>query len=204
MRVLPVLDLMRGDIVRGVGGRRQEYRRIQSQLTLSSNPTEVATALRTHFGFGELYLADLDAILGGPPAWSIYRTLHQHGFRLWVDGGIRNVSQVRPFAESGIESIVVGLETVTGPVELGEIVKQFGDRIVFSLDLLGGMPLGDRNAWQRQEAREIAALAVQMGVCRLLLIDLADVGRKDGPGSLDLLGRLSVDFPQLEISAGGG
>jgi phosphoribosylformimino-5-aminoimidazole carboxamide ribotide isomerase len=204
MRILPVLDLMGGEIVRGVGGRRQEYRRLQSRLTSSSHPLEVAAALRSHLGSCELYLADLDAILGGEPSWSIYRTLRRNGFRLWVDGGIREVTQALAFSEAGIARIVVGLETVMGPAEFAEIVKSLGDRIVFSLDLRGGIPLGDRDAWDRQAAGEVAAKAAQLGVRRLLALDLADVGSKDGPSTLDLLARLHEYYPHLEISAGGG
>ena len=70
MRVLPVLDVLKGHVVRGVAGRRQEYRPIQSRLASSSQPLAIAGGFRRHFGLTEFYLADLDAILGGPPSCS--------------------------------------------------------------------------------------------------------------------------------------
>ena len=68
MGILPVLDLKQGLVVHGVAGRRDEYQPIVSRLTNSARPLDVAKALREHFGFDQLYLADLDAIRGLPPA----------------------------------------------------------------------------------------------------------------------------------------
>lgn len=204
MRVIPVLDVMQGEVVRGVGGRRHEYRPIVSGLTRSSRPLDVAGALASHFGCRELYVADLDAILGDEPAWSLYAALREQGFRLWVDAGIRRLTQTCPLADAGIDSIVVGLETVAGPDELAEIVRAFGERIVFSLDLRQGEPLGERDAWQGFDAEEIAAQAVRLGVRRLLVLDLAQVGCARGTGTHELCTRLCAKHPSVSISAGGG
>jgi len=68
MKILPVLDVMGGVVVRGIAGRRSEYRPIVSRLTASTDPGDVAEAFRQHFGFDQLYLADLDALADRPPA----------------------------------------------------------------------------------------------------------------------------------------
>ena len=204
MRVIPVLDVMYGDVVRGVGGRRHEYRPIVSRLTASSRPVDVAGALASHFGCRELYVADLDAILGGEPSWPLYAALHELAFRLWVDAGVRRMTRACQLAESGIDSIVVGLETVAGPGELAEMVRAFGERIVFSLDLRQGEPLGEREAWQGLDAEGIAAQAVQLGVRRLLVLDLANVGCDNGIGTRELCGCLCAKYPHVSIGAGGG
>src|SRR5205085_9347687 len=60
--LLPVIDLMQGEVVHGIAGRREEYRPIVSILAESTKPLAVARAFREEFGFNELYLADLDAI----------------------------------------------------------------------------------------------------------------------------------------------
>jgi phosphoribosylformimino-5-aminoimidazole carboxamide ribotide isomerase len=204
MRVVPVLDLMGGEVVRGIGGRRHEYRRIVSRLTASSHPRDVALALRSNFGCRELYVADLDAILGTEPDWPTLSELQAESFDLWVDAGVRGVTRACQLAEVGIVNLIVGLETVTGPEELGEIVRLFGERIVFSLDLCHGEPLGSRSAWNGWSAGEIATEAIHHGVRRLLVLDLAQVGRGDGTGTRDLCALLQADFPEIELSAGGG
>ena len=225
MRVLPVLDVMHGEVVRGIGGRRQKYRRVVSRLTASSRPLDVADALASHFACREFYLADLDALLGGEPAWSMYAALRERGYRLWVDAGVREMTRACQLAEASVESIVVGLETVQGPTALAEIVQRFGERIVFSLDLRHGEPLGDRDAWFRVQragsvsdghatvayasgsfnyAETIAAQAVRLGVSRLLVLDLARVGLDSGTGTFELCARLCANHPEVQISAGGG
>lgn len=195
---------MTGDVVRGVGGRRQEYRPIVSRLTPSSRPLDVALAIREHFGIGECYLADLDAIAGGEPVWPIYTILRDAGFRLWIDAGVRRVTQACHLADAGVESIVVGLETVEGPRQLADIAHTLGERMVFSLDLRQGEPLGNRDLWGGRDAESIAVEAVRCGVRRLLVLDLARVGLGGGTGTRNLCARLSAAFPNVEISAGGG
>ncbi|HEY7330034.1 MAG TPA: HisA/HisF-related TIM barrel protein [Gemmataceae bacterium] len=204
MQLVAVLDVMHGEVVRGVGGRRHDYRPIISQLTPSSRPLDVANALALQFGCRELYLADLDAIRGNEPDWALYTALHEQGFRLWVDAGIRRTTHACQLADAGIESIVAGLETVANPIELAEMARAFGRRLVFSLDLYQGEPLGDRDAWQWRDVDAIAAEAIQLGVRRLLVLDLARVGLDGGTGTRELCSRLCAKHPHLSVSAGGG
>ncbi len=203
MRILPVLDLMGGQVVRGVAGRRLEYRPIVSSLCASSKPLDVARPFRTHFGLTTLYLADLDAIGGGDPAFSIYSELISDGFCLWIDAGVSEVERVHLLADAGADRIIVGLETAR-PDVLAEACRAFGDRIVFSLDLNGGAPLGDTLAWGTSDAEIIATKAVALGVRRLIVLDLAQVGVADGTGTEDLCARLKAAHPGLEMIAGGG
>ncbi len=210
MRIVPVLDVMHGEVVRGVGGRRQEYRPIVSRLTRSSRPLHVANALASHFGCRELYVADLDAISGREPSWPLYSALREQGFRLWVDAGIRQMTQTCSLADAGIDSIIAGLETISGPAELAKMAHAFGDRLVFSLDLHQGEPLGDLNPWRARRvnaavsAEAIVQEAVRLGVRRLLVLDLARVGLDGGTGTRELCARLCARHPQLSVSAGGG
>src|SRR5262249_24474258 len=115
MQIIPVLDLKAGHVVRARAGRREEYQPIRSRITASSRPLEVAQAIRERLGREEFYVADLDAIAGAPPALTAYAALRALGFRLWVDAGLREVSEVEPLLQAHIDQIVVGLETVAGP-----------------------------------------------------------------------------------------
>lgn len=204
MRIVPVLDIMQGEVVRGMGGRREEYRPIVSRLTASSRPLQVAESLADHFGIREFYIADLDAILGDEPSWTLFAELQSRGFILWVDAGVRWLTDTCRLADAGIDSLVVGLETLEGPGELAEIVKEFGERIVFSLDLRAGELLTASAAWSGCDADELAAQAIRLGVRRLLVLDLARVGCADGTGTLALCARLSAAYPQTAIYTGGG
>jgi phosphoribosylformimino-5-aminoimidazole carboxamide ribotide isomerase len=204
MRIIPVLDLKGRVVVRGVAGRRAEYRPVVSRLTDSCQPADVARAFRDQLGLREFYVADLDAIGGAEPAWTIYRDLRALDCRTWVDAGIRECSQVLCLAEA-VARIVVGLETVAGPTELEAIIDRLGaSRVVFSLDLRGGVPLGDIAAWDAQSAEGIARQAVVFGVRSMIVLDLARVGVGGGIGTEELCSRLAREFSDLEIIAGGG
>ena len=206
--ILPVLDLMQGQIVRGVAGQRHAYRPIESKLVRSAAPVAVAQAFRTHFGFSEFYLADLDAIQLGQPALGVYQELHEQGFRLWIDAGLRTSQDatLTSLLESYVASIVVGSESVSGPIELERIVELAGaERVVFSLDLKAGRPLGRVDLWPRDDPWSIAEHAISaLGVRRMIVLDLACVGVGAGIGTEDLCVRLKQAFPAVQLTTGGG
>jgi phosphoribosylformimino-5-aminoimidazole carboxamide ribotide isomerase len=203
MRIIGVLDLMDGQVVRGVAGRRGDYQPIVSRLCSTAEPRAVALALRRHFGLNELYLADLDAIAGHPPALAVYEDLLREGFRLRVDAGLTGGAQARILTRTGVE-IVAGLETVTGPTGLAEILAEQPDRCLFSLDLRDGQPLGILDGWKQPTARGIAEESIRLGVKRLLVLDLARVGVGGGTGTEELCRTLIADHPNVEVMAGGG
>jgi phosphoribosylformimino-5-aminoimidazole carboxamide ribotide isomerase len=205
MRVIPVLDLQAGHVVRGVGGYRQDYRPIVSPLSASSRPIDVAQAFRQHFGFAELYVADLDAIAGAPPALNTYAELRAERFHLWLDAGVREAATAVTLAAAGIERVVVGLETVAGPATLQTACAQLGaEQVAFSLDLRQGVPLGETSTWDRPDAWSIAGQVIGLGVKHLILLDLARVGLSGGTGTADLCGRLAATYPEVQLVAGGG
>ncbi len=206
MRILPVLDLKGGLVVRGVAGRRHEYQPVRSCLTASAGPLEVAEAFRQHFGLTELYLADLDAIAGQPPAVALYAALRQRGFRLWVDAGLRSEAEAGPLAGAGVDVLIAGLETLAGPEALTALCQRFGrERIVFSLDLHGGRPLvRGQETWGSDEPRTVAEHALACGARRLLILDLARVGVNTGTGTEELCAWLTGRYPDVEVTAGGG
>jgi phosphoribosylformimino-5-aminoimidazole carboxamide ribotide isomerase len=204
VKVIPVLDLKGGQVVRGVGGRREEYRPLCTSLVASSEPGKVAAAFRERFGLTELYLADLDAIAGGPPALETYAAIRAEGGSVWVDAGIRRATDAFPLARAGVDRIVIGLETINGPAELSAACRGWGERIIFSLDLRAGAPLGDVAAWEQSDPWSIAVESVAAGVCSLLVLDLARVGAGQGTGTEAFCARCAQAFPDLEVIAGGG
>lgn len=205
MRIIPVLDLKAGLVVGARAGRRQDYQPIVSRLTTSSEPVAVAQAFRDHFRVTELYVADLDAIGGSPAALATYASLRSVGFSLWLDAGLRDAVTVEPLLKVRIDKIVTGLETVAGPEALAGICDRVGtERVVFSLDLREGLPLGDRLRWREADAWSIASQAIATGVRRVIVLDLARVGGHTGTGTEELCKRLTSHYPEVEVVAGGG
>jgi phosphoribosylformimino-5-aminoimidazole carboxamide ribotide isomerase len=204
MRVIPVIDLKGGLVVRGMAGRRDEYRPIVSQIASEPTPRAVAEAFAQRLGFSNVYVADLDAIEGVPLDFSAYDVITACGLTPWIDAGVGTAQQARQLG-SGTFSIISGLESLSSPDELQGIVNGCGaDRVVFSLDLKAGEPITSIAAWQTLSPGQIAAAAVERGVRRMIVLDLADVGVSRGASTLDLVRRLRSGHPQLEITAGGG
>lgn len=201
LEIVGVLDLMSGSVVRGVAGNRSQYLPIVSSLISGSDPLDIARAFREQFAIERLYLADLDAIAGGRPAFELFEQLSSDGFQLAVDIGIRTTRDAVEFSTIRAPSIVVGLETIASPAELGRIVDHFGgDRIIFSLDMKSGIPLG----WPGLQPIEIVAAAVDAGVGHVLLLDLHRVGVGNGIGVEDLVRETLKCWPHLHLWTGGG
>ena len=201
--VLPVLDLLGGVVVRGVAGRREEYLPIRSRLTASAVPLEVARALRRGFGFERLYVADLDGIVHHRPNWDVGKQLVEDGFRLLVDGGVETTEDVLRWSSIGCE-VVIGLESCRSPSDLATMVAAC-ESVTFSLDLQNGEPMLAESAsgWSG-DPREIVRQAVDCGVSRLIVLDLADVGMGSGARTGALCRAIRTEFPQVGLIGGGG
>jgi phosphoribosylformimino-5-aminoimidazole carboxamide ribotide isomerase len=204
VNLIPVLDLLDGRVVRAVGGRRQDYLPLTSCLTPSCDPVEVARAVRDHYDLSTLYLADLDAIGGAPPAWATYAALHSAGFRLWIDAGVRDPGHALDLFACGVDTVVLGLETIARPQVLTTLCCRFPDRVVFSLDLRDGIPLGNLTQWPAKGAWSIACHAISQGVRRLLVLDLARVGMGTGAGTEDFCSQIMASYPDVDLAVGGG
>ena len=62
LQVIPVIDLLRGQVVRARMGDRASYRPLESPLSPTSDPIDVVRGLLSVYPFPTLYVADLDAI----------------------------------------------------------------------------------------------------------------------------------------------
>jgi len=210
MRVIPVIDLKGGIAVRAVGGRRHEYRPVTSLLTADNSPAGVARAYRDQLGLDELYVADLDAIAGAKPHWSVYDELLALGSRLWLDAGLTDAASAKRLAAyaRGAQCpsrIIVGLESLARrsllPVVLEVISPQ---RLALSIDLCAGRPLAADPAWRERPPEGIAAEAIELGLRSLIVLDLAYVGENRGPGALELCSSIRRLSGEVEIVSGGG
>ncbi|MDZ4687510.1 MAG: HisA/HisF-related TIM barrel protein [Planctomycetaceae bacterium] len=200
--MIPVIDLLDGRVVRGVGGRRAEYRPITSPLVTAPDPLTVATALRQLCGHATLYVADLDAILHRQPHTVLYEQLTSAGGTLLVDAGVREVADALAVAATGAD-VIVGLETVADALTLRRIAEAIStDRLVFSVDLMHGCSLG--GAGWPDRAPDIIEQVLACGITRLIVLDLADVGTDSGGSTEGLCRQILTCWPTVRLIAGGG
>ena len=205
MNVIPVLDVLHGQVVRGVGGDRENYRPIVSQITTSSNPLEVARTLRKDFGFQRFYLADLDGILSQNPNLKLYNDLISDHFHLMIEAGIRNLDDAQRIHRVAKHAgIIVGLETCRSPQDLRKIASQ-GFNVTFSLDLISSQPnLSSESRGWSNDPIEIVGEVVDAKVDSILVLDLADVGMGTGGGTDGLCQKILCEFPAVQLISGGG
>ena len=204
-QILPVLDLLNGIVVRGVGGRRDEYRPVESVLTASAKPLDVARAFRDQLGLTTLYVADLDGILHQRPNEIVFRQLVADDFELWIDGGLRSLDDARRLLNAGAAKVIVGLETLSEVRLLTTLIGEFGaERIVFSLDLQAGQPMLGEARWTDATPLGIARAAIDIGITQLIVLDLASVGEQRGPSTLDLCHAIRQFAPDVRLITGGG
>jgi phosphoribosylformimino-5-aminoimidazole carboxamide ribotide isomerase len=205
MRIIPVIDILNGQVVRGVAGRRSEYRLIESRLTAATDPLSIALAFRDQLGLTTTYLADLDAIVRQQPNRRIYQALAEQGILVWVDAGLRCVDDAEAVLDCGAAGVVAGLETWPHAELLHQLVLACGrDRVIFSLDLRDGAPLADPDGWGSDDPFEIADEAIRAGVGQLIVLDIAHVGIGGGVATRKLCGRLTQSFPDVTLITGGG
>jgi len=210
VRLIPVLDVRGGVVVRAVAGQRAAYRPLESVLTASTDPVEVAQDLWQALGMAELYVADLDAIEEGgyngrvaPRVAEVAAWAERVGVRLLLDAGVGTVEAARALSRARQATVVVGTETLGQPADLANIVAALGaGQVVGSLDLRGGAvlsPVADLASCTPEQA---ASQLASQGIQELLVIDLARVGTRSGLPSY--LGLIAHAWPGLSVLAGGG
>jgi phosphoribosylformimino-5-aminoimidazole carboxamide ribotide isomerase len=213
MRVVPAIDLLHGQVVRGVAGRRSEYRPVASVLCSDSAPRSVATAFSRSLGLEYVYIADLDAIAGREPNWAAYEAIADAGLELLIDAGLQSAAQAQSLLDflsskqrgAGQGSLIAGLESVHSPRLLSELLAPVGSqRLIFSLDLKAGQPLTSSLDWPCETSELILEAALERGVERFLMLDLSRVGVDAGVGTEALCKWLRTLAPHIEIMAGGG
>ena len=214
MRILPVIDLKQGQVVRGIAGQRDLYQPVRSQLAANPSAASIAAAFSL-LGLDAVYVADLDAIGGKSPDWEQLGQIARHQSQIWLDSGtntLDRVEQLNDFAREcpALAGVIVGLESLGSPDDLAELFEAIGEeRAIFSLDLQGGRPLSDSLAWRDLQPLEIVEVACRIGFRQLIVLDLASVGTGQGVSVEKLCrairdGLRSGDSPHVELIAGGG
>jgi phosphoribosylformimino-5-aminoimidazole carboxamide ribotide isomerase len=111
LHIIPVIDLMHGQVVQAIQGQRQSYRAIRSQLTESHALLDVVAAILQVYPFDCVYIADLNAITGDS-------TLANHRAHIaeaiqafptinwWIDAGFTSVAALRPWLHDAIRPIL--------------------------------------------------------------------------------------------------
>ena len=227
MTIIPVIDLLHGQVVRAVRGNRQSYQPIVSALCASSEPLTVARILCRHCASAassaptRLYVADLDALQGGVSQIATLRALLQAEpqLELWLDAGFADVgaaasvlSALAPHAGRVVP--VFGSESLRSPAALAACFDaQYDDRSDRG-------DRGDQSGLGKQGMRSNAVLSLDrrdgqrldaagcwdtpaLWPQRVIVMTLERVGADAGP-DLDTLAEVRCKAPGAMLIGAGG
>lgn len=188
-----MLDLKQGVVVHARMGRRDEYRPIETPLSPTSDPVDVARGLLRVHPFATLYVADLDAIARNGDNHAALARLRAAfpQVTLWVDNGICDCCSARDWLEAGWGQLVLGSETQRDCTVVHHLA---GDaRVVLSLDFRGPTFQGPR------ALLDDAACWPQ----KVIAMTLARIGSDAGP-DLERLCAIRDAAPGRQVYAAGG
>lgn len=199
MQVIPVIDLAMGVVVRARRGERSRYRPIESALCRSHEADVVAPILLDYCASRILYVADLDALGGGPlQQASLLRLLeHLPGITLWLDAGFRNAAAARALVDSLGETgrrvqPVFASEALPDAATASACLQDSG-RAILSLDRRGEQQLDPAACWNTPE----------IWPQRIIVMTLERVGSGEGP-DLSTLGSILRRKPAVSAIGAGG
>ena len=196
-----MIDLLHGQVVRAVRGERSAYRPVVSTLVAGSEPQAVARALLSAVPGAAppvLYVADLDALQGGPPQEAVLRALLHAwpGLEAWVDAGFADVAAARSLADAMGEGAsrlrpVFGSETLASREALAGVFAHPG--AILSLDARHARPLDPAGCWD----------APSLWPATVVVMTLDRVGSGAGP-DLATFARLRARAPDRRWVGAGG
>ncbi|HEX2450633.1 MAG TPA: HisA/HisF-related TIM barrel protein [Gemmatimonadales bacterium] len=214
MEIIPVIDIVRGVAVHAQGGDRSAYPPVKSAVA-PDHPGDAVALVRAYrdvLGAVACYVADLDALQGGPVQRGLIRELaaFQTGFsgELLVDAAASGPDGALEVLSCGASDAIIGMETLRSFADLKAIVAVAGsNRVIFGLDLRLGAPiinpLLDDAAGAHPDPMALTGQAVDAGVTSILVLDLARIGSGCGV-DLGLVDALRRRYPHLRLLAGGG
>jgi phosphoribosyl isomerase A len=198
MNLIPVVDLMQGQVVRAQRGQRASYRPIVSTLCAGAEPATVARALATHCAARQLYVADLDALQGRCAQTGALRDIVRAlpGVEIWLDAGFADAAAAAALHEqlgADAERVVsvFASESLRSRQALQGLASSPG--AVLSLDRRDGLPLDPAGCW---------ALPA-LWPARVIVMTLERVGTDAGP-DLDTLRCVQDRAPNASLIGAGG
>jgi phosphoribosylformimino-5-aminoimidazole carboxamide ribotide isomerase len=193
MEVVPVIDLKDGEVVRAIGGRRDEYRPIETPLSPSSKPSHIVAGLLRLFPFRRLYVADLDSIERAGDHASTLAELADAWpeLELWVDNGVSEAEDAHAWLAQCPGSLVMGSESQNST----DLVMSLraNPRVVLSLDFRNDTFQGPQSI----------LVDADLWPSRVIVMTLAKVGSGAGP-DLSRIQDIARQGAGRQVYAAGG
>ena len=198
MIIFPAIDLKNGACV------RLEQGDFTTSTVYRLNPLDVAKEYEND-GASWLHIIDLDgAETGqGQNLETIKSIIANTNLNIQVGGGIRSKETILQLLDAGVTRVIVGTYALQQPLELQELLRQYPNQIIVSIDSKDGFVT--YNGWQNQSTKttlEFSKELEQLGVQTIVYTDISKDGMMQGPNLNDYQ-LLSIQT-SLNIIASGG
>ena len=198
MKVLAAIDIMKGEVVRLTKG---------DQLTrkvYSNDPVQVAKKWAKD-GADMLHIVDLDAAFGNESSnlSIISEIVDSVNIPIQIGGGIRNTEIFEKIVKMGFSKIVVGTMAYRNVNELRLLSKNYGDKIVISLDEINGKVMIE--GWKSSSDYRVEDAINKfnkLGISNFLLTSIIKDGTLSGP-DIVTLNSINTDRKSKIIASGG-
>jgi len=198
MIILPAIDLLDGQVVRLIQGRRDQV------TVYSKDPVEVALRW-AQAGAHWLHVVDLNGAFDGnyvnlPIA---ERIIAACGVQVELSGGIRTQATLERAMAAGASRVILGTKACEDPVFVEDMARAHGPRIAVAIDAKAGQVVS--RGWVASTALTPGTLAKSMrerGVQIIVCTDVSRDGMLQGP-NLSLLNEV-LDVGSLQVIASGG
>lgn len=198
MKVLAAIDIMNGDVVRLTKGDQS------TKKVYSNDPVQVAKKWAKD-GADMLHIVDLDAAFGNESnnLSIISEILHSVNIPIQIGGGIRNTEIFEKIVKMGFSKIVVGTMAYRNVNELRFLSKNYGDKIVISLDEINGKVMIE--GWKSSSDYNVEDAInkfSKLGISNFLLTSIIKDGTLSGP-DIVTLNSINTDRKSKIIASGG-
>ncbi|MEM7465784.1 MAG: HisA/HisF-related TIM barrel protein [Pseudomonadota bacterium] len=195
MKIIPVLDLLNGEVVRGTGGDRQNYQAIHSPLVSSSHPADVLEAFLSLHPFDTVYVADLNALQNSGDSRDVVTSLLEQfsTVQFWIDGGFQAAADMLRYAAYSNASPIIASESLKNLTHYRQLQRSVSSaETILSLDHNAGY-LGPHELFESSDywPRDIIVMALEQ------------VGQNRGP-SLELIAKYQAQGSEANFYAAGG
>ena len=203
-RIVGVIDLKNQRAVHAVAGDRDSY---QSVACCQGDPLSLAAHYRGH-DIDQLYLADLDSIGGATIQTDIIRNICQANGsgRILIDvgwtgaGSASTANEIASIANDYPQTSWIAatesMQSIAAINSFQELVDP--QRLFLGLDFFQGRLSGSLGFQDSIEA------ALRCSYAGAVVLDLAAVGRGNGPTMIDACRLIKSISPDWELYSGGG
>ena len=198
MIIFPAIDMKDGKCV------RLEQGLFDKVTVFGEDPVEMAKKWEREGG-EFLHLVDLDGAKDGVPKnLEIIKDICKNiNIPIQLGGGIRNKETVKILLDAGVTRVIVGTMAINDMELLKELVDEYGEKIVVSIDAKDGLVAVD--GWvnvSEVDSVELVRELDKIGVKTIVYTDIAKDGMMEGP-NFDIYKTLAENT-NIDVIASGG